>query len=267
MKQYNFYINLGWNVSSSKDVGHKFDMQPFFDKYKNIYWAKNVKPDERVASTLYFESFTVIDSFVNKNNIDTNKVNVCFGRGAFGSITEKFMIDKMTMLNQKGIDTINVVIAKSFCVIDSLKAIDAMKEIDIDLFIAVDGVAPFWALGNSITRYKSSELVDDDKGQRERLNVFANIKNYYSIVQRKDFLKGYLWGNPNNPNSVEHNLVIEEFMIRNKVYDHYADGHKRSLKVSHNDMEEICSIVPCCFADNRYYTFPAMLYKFLDNNV
>lgn len=260
--KYNIFINLGWNVSSSsKDTDHPFNMIPYFEKYKNKYWSKNVRLDERTRSTPYYEVMKAVDKFVNIKNINSDDISFCFGRGAFGSTTEKFMNDKLRKLNGEKY-SFNIVVAKSFGVIDSLKVIKENPNINIDLFIAIDGKSPFWSWNGVVDLYNKKELSDDlgDHRQRERLKCYGNIKKYYSIVQRKAGLKGYLFGKPQSILS-DYNYIVK--YIENKVYDHYSDGYKRHLDIHHNTMEEITAINKCCKYRSKMLTVPELITEFL----
>jgi len=250
--QYNIFVILGMNRFSQKDTNHKFNMTQYLDKYSNIYWDNNVRNDEVYASTPFYEVMKTMDDFVEKNYIKPENVNFVFSRGTFGRGTENFIKSKLVLLND-GIETTkNIVISKSFGVIDSLKAIRETSDVDIDLFIGIDGYAPIFSRAKVMDVYKKKQLHDDPNGKRSRLKVFHNIKHYHSIVQRKDKIKGLLFGDPRQDKSKVHNYIINATDIRlYPTYNHYADGSVRHLKVLHKDMEEICFITPCCFDSSK----------------
>jgi len=250
--QYNIFVILGSNKSSSSmDTKHKFNMTPFFEEFKNIYWAHNVRNEEVLSSTPFYEAMKTADYFVETNGVNPNNINFCFSRGTFGKVTERFIEDKLILLNDYSVKSKNIFITKSFGVIDALKVIKKLKNIDIDLFIALDGYAPFWARSKTTTKYKKSQLQDDPNGQRHRFNILGNFKKYYAIVQREDRIQGFKFGNPNQRKSFYHNYTIKPSDVKlYPNYSGYSDGYIRDLKISHNDMEELCSILPCCY-DNE----------------
>ena len=67
------------------------------------------------------------------------------------------------------------------------------------------------------------------------------MKHYYNAVQRTKGTKGTLVEDVNKSLIVRQDYV-DKFA---EYYDHYSDDYKRKLEVSHFNMEEIVSVVPC----------------------
>ena len=253
---------LGMNRLSKSDVNHPFAMDDYFKKY-SIEWMRQVKEVEKDHSTPFYELASAIDSIVKEHSLSPDNIRFVFGRGTIGGFTEK---DLAAILQKKtaeiGKDAYKVVIAKSFGVVDSLRAFQLLgknpegKIGRINLLILIDGYAPYRS------RKRVTEKMKVGKGKKRKLVIPEFVDKAYNLIQRTSGINGLRAGWPGEKwvdNFVLTQAYVDSF---NRVYDHYKCGYQRELLVSHGNMEEIASVIPCCKdSDGKMYTVPEIIKR------
>lgn len=247
---------IGMNRGSQGDSDHPFIMKDFEKKY-SIHWMKQVSNKEKTGSTLFYELLKAVDTLCEKNNIDPGDVKFIFGRGTIGKRSEKDLAKALEKYTKKlGKDAFKVIIAKSYGVIDSLRAFkilgsDAEKKIGrINVMFCIDGYGPVFS------RRSVSKRVKVGRKKESRFKIPSYFDKVYAIVQRNQGSKGLKAGKDCD-RRIE-NFVVKQSYVDSfkKVYDHYADGFVRKLDVIHFNMDEIVSVIPCCKKkDKKFCTF------------
>lgn len=253
---------LGMNRLSKSDFDHPFDMDEYFRKY-SIEWMRQVKEVEKEHSTPFYELASTIDSIVNEHSLLPDNIRFVFGRGTIGASTEKEfaeVIQKKTA--EIGKDAFKVITAKSFGVIDSLRAFQLLGDNPegkigrVNLLILVDGYAPLRS------RKRVTERLKVGKGKKRKLIIPEFVDKAYNLIQRTDGINGLRAGRPGEKR-VDNFVVKQDYVDSfHRVYDHYKSGYKRELKVHHGNMEEITSVIPCCKdSDGKMYTVPEIIKR------
>lgn len=253
---------LGMNRLSKSDFDHPFDMDECFKKY-SIEWMRQVKEIEKDHSTPFYELASAVDSIVKEHSLSPDNIRFVFGRGSIGCSTEK---DLAAMLQKKtveiGKDAYKIVVAKSFGVVDTLRAFQLLgndpegKIGRINLLILIDGYAPFRS------RKRVTFKVKIGKSKKRRFMIPEYVDKTYNIIQCKSGVKGLKAGKLGEKkvdNYVMKQSHVDSF---DRVYDHYRNGYKRELIVNHRNMEEITSVIPCCLgSDEKMYTVPEIIKR------
>ena len=253
---------LGMNRFSKSDIDHPFDMDEYFKKY-SIEWMRQVKEVEKDHSTPFYELASTIDSIVEEHTLSPDNIRFVFGRGTIGCSSEK---DLAEILQKKtaeiGKDAFKVIVAKSFGVVDLLRAFQLLgknpegKTGRINLLILIDGYAPLRS------RKRVTEKMKVGRGIKRRLVIPEFVDKAYNLIQRTSGINGLRAGRPGEKR-VENFVLKQDYVDSfNKVYDHYKCGYRRELKVSHGNMEEITSVIPCCKdSDGKMYTVPEIIKR------
>ena len=86
------------------------------------------------------------------------------------------------------------------------------------------------------------------------------VDRVHCIVQRNEGRRGIPAGRPGD-SRIDNFCVTQQYVDSfNCEYDHYCDSASRKLKISHRNMEEIVSVVPCCKgSDGEWCTVPDII--------
>lgn len=245
-------VMLGMDRFHQKDTEHPFDMSDL-DGY-NTFWLPQVQEIEKTNSTLYYEALKGIENartfYEVKRlggsgylNLKDNYVFI-FGRGTIGPASEEGLFEAMQQcMKYYGRDVNFVMIAKSFGVPDTLAALKMFRiyhrKPRINGLFLIDGFLP-----PSERRHIAKKV-----GKHNRRFVIPKfVKRYYNVVQREKGTKGRLVVDEIN------NYVVKQSYVDNisRYYSEYKDNYQRRLWVSHFNMEEIVSAVPCIRIDGDY---------------
>lgn len=252
---------LGMNNSSEQDTDHPFAMQPYIDKY-NIQWLETIREIEKYHSTPFYETAKAIDELVIQYSIPTEDIRMIFGRGCWGTSTEKDLNKKLIETkNEMGNDVYRVISAKSFGAIDTLRAFndlgsDAENKIGkVDLMCLADPTATLFSRKSVTKKIKVS-------GKREeRLMIPHFVNKVFNVFQDYSFPRGLKSGKPTDTRIKNYQIYQDYVDSFGAVYDNYSDGYKRDLVVKHKNMEEIVSVIPCCNWNNNMLTFPEAIKR------
>jgi hypothetical protein len=253
---------IGANRGSQGDSVHPFDVSEYVNTY-SIDWLDQVSEKEKVGSTLYYEQLKAIDELCKKNGISASDVHFVFGRGTIGRSSERELAEGLRKaVKQSGKDAFKVILAKSFGVVDTLRALKILgKRAEdtigrINVLFCVDGYAPLFS------RRSVSKKYNVGNKKESRLVVPSCVDRVYGVVQRAERYRGLKAGKPGDPRIT--NFVVRQSHVDGscRIYDHYSDGYVRVLEVNHPNMDEIVSVVPCCkeSKDTRY-TFPEIILR------
>ncbi len=247
---------IGMNRGSKGDSDHPFPMKEYLDTY-SVKWLDVVSDEEQNGSTLFYEHLKAIDDLCKKYSVAADDVQCVFGRGTIGKRTERELSQLLQeAVKKSGKDAFKVILAKSFGVVDSLRALKRLGKGTeniigrINLMFCIDGYATPFSLRSVSKKYKVG------RKKKKRFVIPQYIDKVYSIVQRYEGSKGLKAGKPNDARIK--NFTVKQSYVDsfNMVYDHFSDGFIRKLKVNHYNMDEIVSVIPCCkTADGSYHTF------------
>ncbi len=250
-------VMLGMNRFHQKDTEHPFDMNAL-DGYNTI-WLPHVQEIEKTNSSLFYEVLTGVEQARTSNKAPETKDNYVFifGRGTIGSDSEECLFEALQQTMQYYGNNVNhIIVAKSFGVGDTLTALSFFKPYhkkpNIQALILIDGFLP-----PSKKRKLAVKFSGASPDDLWRFKIPKYAKRYYNVVQRTKGTKGRLIVEENR------NLVVRQDFVNKykKCYDHYSDGYKRELEVSHFNMEEIVSIIPCIRLDANFETLPMAVEK------
>lgn len=253
---------LGMNRLSKSDIDHPFDMEEYFKKY-SIEWMRQVKEVEKDHSTPFYELASTVDSIVKEHSLSPDNIRFVFGRGTIGRSTEKELAQVLQKKTAEvGKDAFKVIVAKSFGVVDTLRAFQLLGNNPegrigrINLLILIDGYAPLRS------RKRVTEKMKVGKNQKRKLVIPEFVDKAYNLIQRTSGVNGLRAGRPGEKR-VENFVIKQDYVDSfNRVYDHYKCDYKRKLEVSHGNMEEITSVIPCCMdSDGRMYTVPEIIKR------
>lgn len=262
-------IMLGMNRFSEEDTKHPFDMS-HAEKF-NILWMPQVSAIEKNHSTPIYEITKSLYEFMVSINQDYNRLYseeltvddflFIIGRGTIGDSSEENLIEAILEARRTyGYSAYYVFYAKSFGVVDTLRAFNILiKEaprFKADLLVCIDGYA------TAISRNSVSKIYDINGKKERRFFIPSNVKTTYSAVQRKEGFKGLQVGSFTDVQCRNHIITQTEVNKVTKYYDHYADGYKRKLNVSHYNMEEIVSVIPCFLYSQTMYTANDLIKKY-----
>jgi hypothetical protein len=233
-------VMLGMNRFHQKDVEHPFDMSAL-DGY-NTFWLPQVQEIEKTHSTLYYEALKGIENArsvqEDDSSLEVSKDNYIFifGRGTIGPASEECLFEAMQQcMKYYGHDVNFVMVAKSFGVPDTLCALKMFrwyyrKPLVNGLFL-IDGFLP------PSKKRKIAKKV----GKHRRFIIPKFVNRHYNVIQREKGTKGKLVVAENMNYEVKQTYVDRI----TKFYKEYKDSHERRLLISHFNMEEIVSAVPC----------------------
>lgn len=235
---YNPYTAIivmnGMNRFHQKDTEHPFNMEAL-DGY-NTFWLPQVDEIEKTNSTLYYEALKGVETTRISQKREKDDYIFIFGRGTIGRSSEEHLFEAMQSCKKYyGKDVNFVIVAKSFGVPDTLCALKMFKPYHwkpaVKGLFLIDGFLP---------PSKKRKIAKKVKGER-RFKIPKYVERYYNVVQREKGTEGKLVVNDNN------NFIVRQTYVykTTKFYDEYKDGYKRPLLVSHFNMEEIVSAVPC----------------------
>jgi len=227
-------VMLGMNRFHQKDADHPFDMSAL-DGY-NTFWFPQIQEIEKTHSTLFYEVLKGVEMARAVKETEKDNYVFLFGRGTIGPSSEECLFEAMQQcMNYYGRDVNFIMVAKSFGVADTLAALKMFKIYHRKPFVnglfLIDGFLP------PSEKRKIAKRVGKDR----RFVVPKFVHHYYNAVQREKGTKGKLVVGD------KRNLVVTQAYV-NKVtrfYEGYKDNYKRKLDVSHFNMEEIVSAVPC----------------------
>lgn len=221
---------LGMNRLSSSDITHPFEMSKLFSRYPDTTFLPQVSEIEKTYSTLFYEVMTAFSNLETKSD----DIKFIFSRGTLGTKTEKAFLSKLEeAYSQFGDDSFVVIVAKSYGGVDTLRTLKKIKNVKVDLLILIDSTAPIWStLGIS----KLSRMF----GKLERIFTIPDcVKEVWNVNQKYDTLKG------KSSDRGENFTITHAYLnSHDHIYNKYSDGYNRVLKVEHDCMEEICSVVP-----------------------
>lgn len=248
---------LGMNRFHQKDTEHPFDMSAL-DGYNTI-WLPHVQEIEKTNSTLFYEVLTGVEEARKSNKAPDMKDNYVFifGRGTIGSDSEECLFEALQQTMQYyGNDVNHIIIAKSFGVGDTLTALSFFKPYhkkpNIESLILIDGFLPPSKKKKLAVKFKGASHED-----LWRFKIPRYVKRYYNVVQRLKGTKGRLIVDENR-NFIVRPDYVEKYA---KYYDSYKYNYKRELEVSHFNMEEIVSAVPCIRLDVNFETLSKAIEK------
>lgn len=224
----------GMNRFHQKDVEHPFNMSAL-DGY-NTFWLPQVDEVEKTNSTMYYEALKGVEAARTSQNREKDDYIFIFGRGTIGPSSEECLFETMQQCKKYyGKDVNFVMIAKSFGVPDTLCALKMFK-----LYHWKPNVKGLFLIDGFLPPSKKRKIARKVKGER-RFKIPKFVKRHYNVVQRERGTKGKLVVNDNN------NFIVKQTYVykTTKFYDEYKDDYKRPLLVSHFNMEEIVSAVPC----------------------
>jgi hypothetical protein len=209
---------LGNNNSSEFITESKFNL----DKYKNydIYYTSQVSERERDHSCLFYETLKTFDGL-------SDDIGFIFGRGCIGKGTEREIVEKVKECDPDRV----FIVAKSFGVVDTLRALKTLPELNVELAIFIDGYA---------TRISRRSVSKKYNGET-RLIIPNNIKKVYNLVQREKGFKGLKAG-AEHDNRI-YNKVIKKYEVVGK-YSGYERAKPIKLELGHKHMDEIVMTLP-----------------------
>ncbi len=243
----------GMNRFHQKDMEHPFEMGAL-DGY-NTFWLPQVDEVEKTNSTMYYEALKGVEATRTSQNHEKDDYIFIFGRGTIGSASEECLFEAMQSCKKYyGRDINFVMVAKSFGVPDTLCALKMFKyrwKPNIRGLFLIDGFLP---------PSKKRKIARKVKGER-RFKIPKFIERHYNVVQRKKGTKGKLVINDNN------NFVVKDTYVRKyaRVYKGYKDGYERELLVSHFNMEEIVSAVPCIQIEGDFLKLSKAVERIVGN--
>lgn len=227
-------VMLGMNRFHQKDTDHPFDMSNL-DGY-NTFWFPQIQEIEKTNSTLFYEALKGAEAARITKSTEKDNYVFLFGRGTIGPSSEEHLFEAMQQcMNYYGKDVNFIMVAKSFGVADTLAALKLFKiyhrKPRVNGLFLIDGFLP-----PSEKRHISKKV-----GKERRLVIPKFVKQHYNVVQRNKGTQGRLVVCENN------NLIITQSYVNKtaQFYKEYKDNYKRRLDVSHFNMEEIVSVVPC----------------------
>lgn len=248
---------LGTNRFFQKDTEHPFDMKGL-DGYNSI-WLPQVQEIEKTNSTLYYEALSGVEKARKSNKAPKMKDNYVFifGRGTIGSDSEKCLFEALQQtMHYYGNDVNHIIVAKSFGVADALTALSMFKiyhkKPNIQTLIFIDGYLP-----PSKKRKLAIKYPGASSENLWRFKVPKYVKRYFNVIQRTKGTKGA------RVTEDSLNFIVQQDYVDKYTafYDHYNDHYKQELKISHFNMEEIVSVVPCIKLDNSQETLPKAIEK------
>lgn len=240
-------VMLGMNRYTQRDTRHPFNMSHL--KGYNVMHLRDLSDKEKTCSTPFYEIGKAVDEVRQEFTVVKDGISFIFGRGTFGDGPEEDLRDGLLeTMRSYGEDSIRVMIGKSYGAVDTMRALKMLRAQNrkprIDLLVLIDGYGVGPALTSVSKRYN---------GPR-RFIVPSNVARTYGIVQRDRGFNGLLVGAPKDSKCHNHIVKQHEVDRHAKHYDHYSDGYRRRLRVSHKNMEEIVSVVPCCKRFNKMHT-------------
>lgn len=252
---------LGMNNSSEKDTDHPFEMQQYIDKY-NIEWLETIRDNEKNHSTPFYETAKAVDELSTQYSISSDNIRMIFGRGCWGTSTEKDLNKKLKdAKNEMGDDVYRVVFAKSFGAVDTLRAFkdlgsSAESKIGrINLMCLTDPTATLFS------RKSVSKKIKVSGKREERLMIPGFVNKIYNVYQDYSYPRGLKAGKPSDSRIKNFQIYQDYVDSFGAIYDHYSDGYHRDLVVKHRNMEEIVSVIPCCNCSGSMLTFPEAIKK------
>lgn len=252
-------VMLGMNRFHQRDDDHPFDMSAL-DGYNTI-WMPQVDRDERAHSTLFYEALKGAEATINYwksvPNVDITKDNFMFvfGRGTIGRDSENRLFEILQQsMKYYGNNVNHIIIAKSFGVADTLSALHKFGPFHqkplIQSLILIDGYLP---------PSKKRKIATKVNGKRV-FKIPSFVNTHYNVIQRTKGTKGRRTISKND-NFVVDSRYVEKYET---YYSGYKDGYKRKLDVSHFNMEEIVSAVPCIKIAGLGLNLSKRAYKLAD---
>jgi len=231
----------GMNRFHQRDDEHPFYMSAL-DGY-NTLWLPQVQEIEKTHSTLYYEALRGIETAraIQENdylslNVSKDNYIFIFGRGTIGPASEECLFEAMQQcMKYYGKDVNFVMVAKSFGVADTLAALKMFSPYHrkpcVNGLFLIDGFLP------PSEKRKIAKRV----GKHRRFIIPKFVNRHYNVIQKEKGTKGRLVVTEDMNYTVTQTYVDKV----TKFYKGYKDGHERRLLVSHSNMEEIVSAVPC----------------------
>jgi len=243
-------VMLGMNRFHQKDADFPFDMTAL-DGYNTI-WMPEVDEEERVCSTLFYEALQAVEIVRNSTKDD---VVFIFGRGTIGRSQEERLFEAWrSCMQHYGNDVRHVIVAKSFGVGDTMTALKMFKRYHkkpkVEGLFLIDGFIP----------PSRRRKIAKKKNGYWRIKIPKFVNCYFNVIQRAKGTKGISVLNP------AHNFVVTQKHIEKygKYYSEYKGDYKRLLTVSHFNMEEIVSAVPCIKIENDWLTLRFAIQRIID---
>lgn len=224
----------GMNRFHQKDIDHPFDMSAL-DGY-TTFWLPQVDEVEKTHSTMYYEALKAIETTRLEQKKEKDDYVFIFGRGTIGPSSEEHLFEAMQQcMKYYGKDVNFVMVGKSFGVADTLAALKMFKPYHRKPYVRglflIDGFLP-----PSERRHISRRV-----GKERQFIVPRFAERFFNVVQKVKGTKGkYI-------DSLGYNKTVDQIFVftHSHYYSEYSDGYKRRLLVSHFNMEEIVSAVPC----------------------
>ncbi len=224
----------GMNRFHQRDDEHPFEMSTL-DGYVT-HWLPQVGEGEKTHSTMYYEALKGVEETRISQNREKDDYSFIFGRGTIGPASEECLFEAMQQsMKYYGKDVNFVIVAKSFGVPDTLCALKMFK-----IYHRKPAVKGLFLIDGFLPPSKKRKIARKVKGKR-RFKIPKFVERHYNVVQREKGTKGKLVIKDNN------NFVVKQTYVykTSKIYRGYRDGYERHLLISHFNMEEIVSAVPC----------------------
>jgi len=200
------------------------------------FWLPQVDEIEKTHSTMYYEALKAIETARLEQKKEKDDYVFIFGRGTIGPSSEENLFEAMQQcMKYYGKDVNFIMIGKSYGVADTLAALKMFKPYHRKPYVRglflIDGFLP-----PSERRHISRKV-----GKEHCFVVPRFVERYYNVVQREKGTTG------KRTDSWGFNKTVDQKFVdtHSKYYCGYSDGYKRRLLVSHFNMEEIVSAVPC----------------------
>lgn len=235
-------VMLGMNRFYQKDADHPFDMSAL-DGYNTI-WMPEVDEEERMCSTLFYESLQAVED-VRFNTMNKTKDDhiFIFGRGTIGTSQEERLFEAWrSCMQYYGNDVRHIIVAKSFGVGDTMTALNMFKRYhkkpNVEGLFLIDGFIP----------PSRRRKIAKKEGEHWKLKIPKFVNHYFNVIQQTKGTRGAHVLDP------AYNFVVSQQYIekRGKYYSEYKGDYKRLLTVSHFNMEEIVSAIPCIRIQNNW---------------
>lgn len=224
----------GMNVSSQRDMDHKFNVHQYF-RYPRIV-QKEIQDGEYERSTLFYELYQAVDFILNAYNLEHNDIQMIFGRGRLLEGTEKRLTNNLIRQSEiHGKDAFKVIVAKSFGGVDTIDALHTIADTPaykdkvgkVNLLLVLDPTA------TRLSAREHAEKVGNEFFIKIP-DIVDRTVNVYQTVQKRHGKHGYQVKGEH----VE-NYLLDPDKIIGKTYNEWIDDNPRPLKVCHKHMEEI----------------------------
>lgn len=252
---------LGMNNSSEQDTDHPFAMQQYIDKY-NIQWLETIREIEKLHSTPFYETAKAVDELSTKYSIPTQNIRMIFGRGCWGTSTEKDLNIKLkNAKNEMGDDVYRVFFVKSFGAIDTIRAFNDLGANPENLIGRINLICITDPTATLFSRRSVTKKIKVNGKREERLMIPDFVDKVYNVFQDYSYPKGLKAGRPSDSKINNYQIFQDYVDSFGAVYDNYSDGYERDLVVKHKNMEEIVSVIPCCNWNSEMLTFPEAIKR------